>query len=568
MSDLIFTGDNTNGSYVKYINVNEGLVEIKFVYGQYLVQMSADPGLYINSGESISQQWAVANLTCQEAQQNKTGYACASINSTCLGVNNAMGGGYVGYRCECMSGFDGNPYTADGCKDVDECKIPTTCNGICHNTEGGHYCTECPSKTVYDTATMLCRSSKEQNLVLGIAIGISGGFGVLLFVLIVLFFIRRWKKGIQKQLRRKHFRQNKGLLLEQLISSDENASDNTKIFSLSELEKATNNFDPTRIVGRGGHGMVYKGILSDQRVVAIKKSKVIEQVEISQFINEVAVLSQINHRNIVKLFGCCLETEVPLLVYDFIPNGSLFGILRASSTSSSFILSWNDCLRIAAEAAGALYYLHSAASASIFHRDVKSTNILLDGNYNAKVSDFGASRLLPIDQTHVVTNIQGTFGYLDPEYYHTGMLNEKSDVYSFGVVLVELLLRKEPIFTSDSGLKQNLSNYFLWEMREKPLAEIVATQVLEEATDEEISDVAGLAEICLRLRGEERPTMKQVEMKLQHVRSKRLRPSRVAVTDEDTHALLRGQQANLPSHLSQNCYSLEQEFMASATIPR
>ncbi|KAM0883188.1 hypothetical protein ACQ4PT_031791 [Festuca glaucescens] len=169
ISALHFVEDHTeDGSFVNYIHINEGLMDIKYsvdMDGEFSVDISTDPGLYISSGESSSQQWAVANLTCQEAQQNKTGYACASINSTCLGVNYALGG-YIGYRCKCMSGFDGNPYVADGCKDVDECKIPSTCIGICHNTEGSHYCTTCPGKTVYDTATMMCTSTKEQNLVL------------------------------------------------------------------------------------------------------------------------------------------------------------------------------------------------------------------------------------------------------------------------------------------------------------------------------------------------------------------------------------------------------------------
>uniref|UniRef100_A0A453DIB1 Protein kinase domain-containing protein n=2 Tax=Aegilops tauschii TaxID=37682 RepID=A0A453DIB1_AEGTS len=151
-------------------------------------------------------------------------------------------------------------------------------------------------------------------------------------------------------------------------------------------------------------------------------------------------------------------------------------------------------------------------------------NVLLNDSYTAKVSDFGASRLIPIDQTHLVTAVQGTFGYLDPEYYYTGQLNDKSDVYSFGVILVELLTRRKPIIQNEHGEKQNLSNYFLCAMRERLLEETVDAQVLGGGRDEGVLCMAQLAEECLRLTREERPTMKDVEMRLQLLTGCRVAP--------------------------------------------
>jgi serine/threonine protein kinase len=315
------------------------------------------------------------------------------------------------------------------------------------------------------------------------------------------------------KLKERFFKQNGGLMLEKKLLSHRGSRETDKIFSAEELEKATNNYDKSRVLGQGGYGTVYKGVLPNNKVVAIKKSKISDQRQIEQFINEVIVLTQINHRNVVKLLGCCLETEVPLLVYEFITNGTLSDHIHNKSLASS--LSWEKRLKIATETAGALAYLHFSTSMPIIHRDVKTSNILLDDNYMAKVSDFGASRLIPLDQKQLTTLVQGTFWYLDPEYFYTNQLTEKSDVYSFGVVLAELLTGNEALSFNRPENDRNLALYFVSAIKEDRLLQILEHNIVNEGNIQELKEVANLAKKCLSIKGEDRPTMKEVAMELE-----------------------------------------------------
>ncbi|KAH6824750.1 hypothetical protein C2S53_010825 [Perilla frutescens var. hirtella] len=468
----------------------------------------SDPSFLNRTTDSVPVilDWAIGAVTCSVAEKSD-GFACLG-NSSCVDSET----GLAGYRCSCFKGYEGNPYLSPGCTDINECENnPCDSNGICTNTPGNFSCSCKKGYRGDGTKNGQGCIAKNTFPVTKFSLGIGFGFLTLIIGIVVLIF------GIKKRklmkLREKFFVQNGGQLLNHQLSSNEGSTKSTKIFTAEELEKATNNYAEDQILGRGGYGTVYRGILHDNQVVAIKKSRMVDQTQIEQFINEVIILTQVNHRNVVKLLGCCLETEVPLLVYEFVKNDTLFHHIHNSGGMPWF--SWDNRLRIATEAAGALAYLHSAAGKPIIHRDVKSPNILLDEYYTAKIADFGASRLVPIDQTMVTTLVQGTLGYLDPEYFHTGQLTEKSDVYSFGVVLAELMTGRKPLSTTKSDQEKSLATFFVMSMKEDRLFKILDPRVLREGSMKQIQDVAQLVKRCVKMNSEDRPTMKEVAMELE-----------------------------------------------------
>nr|XP_023891356.1 wall-associated receptor kinase-like 10 [Quercus suber] len=408
---------------------------------------------------------------------------------------------YGAWYYYCRYGYEGNPYLNTGCQDINECENDNNrCpdKADCENKDGGYSCEK--RKTRWKIAIIVICTS----------------FGVLFLLLITWWLYKVIKKRNKIKLKQKFFKRNGGLLLQQQLSSNENNVQKAKLFNSKELENATDRFNENRILGKGGQGTVYKGMLIDGRIVAIKKCNTVDEGNLEQFINEIIILSQINHRNVVKLLGCCLETEVPLLVYEFIPNGTLFQYLHEENEDFP-LLTWDMRLRIATEIAGALSYLHSAASLPIYHRDIKSSNILLDDKYRAKVADFGTSRSVAIDQTHVTTLVYGTFGYLDPEYFQTSQFTEKSDVYSFGVVLIELLTGEKPVSSMRSQEGRNLSTYFVHSLKENRLFDILDTQVSKDGNKDEIMTIANLAKRCLHFNGKKRPTMIEIMMELEGV---------------------------------------------------
>ncbi|XP_019179689.1 PREDICTED: wall-associated receptor kinase-like 20 [Ipomoea nil] len=343
----------------------------------------------------------------------------------------------------------------------------------------------------------------NSNLALKVLIGVGSFFVVTVLVMAAAISVKRFSNNKQVKLAKAR--------KQMLMKSSSNGA--CRMFSLKQVKKATNGFSKDRMLGSGGFGEVYKAKLEDGSIVAIKSAKVGNLRSMQQVLNEVGILSQVNHRNLVRLLGCCVEAEQPLLIYEYICNGTLHDHIHGKFPN---FMDWKTRLKVAFQTAQALAYLHSAVYTPIYHRDVKSTNILLDREFNAKVSDFGLSRLARPGLSHVSTCAQGTMGYLDPEYYRNYQLTDKSDVYSFGVVLLELLTSQRAIDFSRGEDEVNLAVYVLERAKSGSIMEVVDKRLYEE--EEAPSTVKAFAELavaCLREKKGDRPGMKDVTQQLQ-----------------------------------------------------
>ncbi|KAK9067864.1 hypothetical protein SSX86_011975 [Deinandra increscens subsp. villosa] len=284
-----------------------------------------------------------------------------------------------------------------------------------------------------------------------------------------------------------------------------------RCFSMAELISATDNFDDKRCIGHGGFGKVYKGKISDGRgsknIYAIKRLHFMSEQGAPEFWVEVEMLSRLRHCNLVSLIGYCNEGKEMAVVYEYMPNGTLYDHLHKKGT----YLNWCQRLKICIGAARGLDYLHigTGTQQGVIHRDVKSTNILLDQNYAAKIADFGLAKIGPTNQTqtYVSTVVKGTFGYMDPNYFYTGRLTRKSDVYAFGVVLLEVLCGRPAL---DESLDEGLAVWAQDRIKQGKVTQIIDSRLSEHISKSSLKEFSRLAVRCLLSNPSHRPTMSEV----------------------------------------------------------
>ncbi|CAL5070825.1 unnamed protein product [Urochloa decumbens] len=282
---------------------------------------------------------------------------------------------------------------------------------------------------------------------------------------------------------------------------------NIRLFSYAELRSATDNFNRTNKVGRGGFGIVYKGTIRNGREVAVKVLSAESRQGIREFLTEIDVISNVKHPNLVELIGCCVEGSNRILVYEYLKNSSLDRALLGSNSEPADF-TWSIRSAICLGVAQGLAYLHEEIASPIVHRDIKASNILLDKNYIPKIGDFGLAKLFPDNVTHISTRVAGTTGYLAPEYAWHGQLTKKADIYSFGVLVLEIVSgtsSSRSILTDDKILLEKT-----WELYEaKKLKELI-DHAMGEYPEEEVIRYIKVALFCIQAAAARRPSMPQV----------------------------------------------------------
>ncbi|VAI41027.1 unnamed protein product [Triticum turgidum subsp. durum] len=463
------------------------LVE-KSWYNFFTPDMSGNKTLHerLLRGVPLVMDFAAGNASCPaDGQPPPPDYACISQNSSCADATITPG-----YACRCSDNYTGNPYIAHGCQDIDECKLPENpCSngGICKNMPGGYDC-PCKFGMKADGQGGTCT-----HVFPPAAMATVGGIGGILLMAIITFLIILHK---EKKKMKEFYKKNGGPILEK--------ANTIKLFTKGELKPVLKN---SNLIGKGCFSEVYKGLLDNEQVA--KKKPINGSVqENDQFANEVIIQSQVIHKNIVRLIGCCLEVDAPMLVYEFISQGSLHDILH--NNSKKVALNLDARLSIAAQSADGLAYMHSQANTRILHGDVKPANILLDDNFAPKISDFGISRLLAKDKEHTGSVI-GDMNYMDPVYLQEGLLTEKSDVYSFGVVILELISSRRAIHSETNGV---VKSFLEAHKKQKKATEFFDKEIAIPEDLELLDSLASMAVECLSLDVDQRPMMMEVAEQL------------------------------------------------------
>uniref|UniRef100_A0A251VEM3 non-specific serine/threonine protein kinase n=1 Tax=Helianthus annuus TaxID=4232 RepID=A0A251VEM3_HELAN len=337
------------------------------------------------------------------------------------------------------------------------------------------------------------RKYSKKNKVALIVGTVSGGI-VFVFLIIVIL----WRKGY--------------IMVEKAANIELRGIDlQTGIFTMRQIKAATKNFDPSNKLGEGGFGSVYKGRLSDGTIIAVKQLSSKSKQGAREFVNEVGLISALRHPNLVRLYGCCVEGNQMILVYEYMENNCLSQALLGTNKVIKAKLTWPMRINVCKGIAQGLVYLHEESNLRIIHRDIKASNVLLDENWNAKISDFGLAKLNDDGNTHISTRIVGTMGYLAPEYAMRGHLTTKADVYSFGILALEIV----------SGISCNKSFSYeteeclylfdwVWLLHEKEtILELVDPDLGSEYSSEEALTIIQVALLCTKASTFARPTMSQ-----------------------------------------------------------